>query len=72
MALYVAGQQVIELWHDGQFIGQVCGADGPGVRVITKHKVCVVRDDMVTEIQIQPKGSRTCSAMRAAPDWFST
>ena len=31
------GQQVIEIWHDGKFIGTVAGAPGPGVRVITKH-----------------------------------
>jgi hypothetical protein len=33
----VPGVNVLELWHDGRFIGTVTGADGPGVRVITKH-----------------------------------
>lgn len=30
-------QAVIEIWYDGQFIGEVTGDDGPGVRVISKH-----------------------------------
>jgi hypothetical protein len=30
------GVIVIEVWHDGQFIARVTGADGPGVRVISK------------------------------------
>jgi hypothetical protein len=30
---------VIELWHDGLFIGQVTGADGPGVRIISKYSM---------------------------------
>jgi hypothetical protein len=34
-----AGQTIIELWHDGYFIGTVAGADGPGVKIITKHTV---------------------------------
>jgi hypothetical protein len=33
----VKGVTVIELWHGGQFIGTIAGADGPGVRIITKH-----------------------------------
>jgi hypothetical protein len=31
------GQKVIEIWFDGKFIGQVTAADGPGVRIISKH-----------------------------------
>lgn len=30
---------VIEVWYDGKLIATVAGADGPGVRVITKHKL---------------------------------
>jgi hypothetical protein len=43
----LAGQKIIEIWSGGQFIGQVAGADGPGVRIITKHdvKVAIVKDD---------------------------
>jgi hypothetical protein len=33
----VPGQTVFEVWHDGQFIATVAGADGPGVKVISKH-----------------------------------
>ena len=51
------GQLELELWHDGQLIGTVTGADGPGVRVPSKYPVTVVAPlDMVTEIQINPKG----------------
>lgn len=31
------GVQIIEVWHDGRFVATVTGADGPGVRVISKH-----------------------------------
>jgi hypothetical protein len=48
----VPGERVIELWHDGQFVGTVTGADGPGV--ITKHPMIVVKADMVTEVRIEP------------------
>jgi hypothetical protein len=34
-----AGQTIIELWHDGHFIGTIAGADWPGVRIITKHAI---------------------------------
>lgn len=30
---------VIEVWHDGEFIAAVYGADGPGVRVVSKHRL---------------------------------
>lgn len=32
------GEQVIELWYAGQFIGTVYGADGPGLRLMTRGK----------------------------------
>lgn len=32
-------QIVVELWHDGRFIGALYGADGRGVRLVTKHGV---------------------------------
>jgi hypothetical protein len=31
--------RVIEVWYGGQFIATVTGADGPGVRVISKHLI---------------------------------
>jgi hypothetical protein len=33
----VPGEKVIEVWFEGQFIGEVTGSDGPGVRIISKH-----------------------------------
>jgi len=45
------GAAVVELWHDGRFIGQVTGADGPGVRLVTKHPVKV---GMVDELVVEP------------------
>jgi hypothetical protein len=31
------GKYVAEIWYDGKLIGTVTGADGPGVRIISKH-----------------------------------
>ena len=31
------GQTVVEIWHDGQFIGQITGADGAGGQVDSAH-----------------------------------
>jgi len=58
----LGGQCVVEIWHDGQFVGQVCGADGPGVRVLSKHPVSaqVVPGTVnVAEITIAPKADGT-------------
>lgn len=43
----------IEVWHAGQFICSIYGADGPGVRIVTKHglKVAWV-DPLVLEVMI--------------------
>ncbi|HWY85749.1 MAG TPA: hypothetical protein VNX28_03440 [Gemmataceae bacterium] len=52
-------QNIIELWHNGQFIGQVTGADGPGCWIVSKHPVTVVdAGDMVTEVRIAADVSR--------------
>jgi len=32
----VPGAKVIEVWYKGNLIGTVAGADGPGVRIISK------------------------------------
>lgn len=48
----LAGQQVIEIWHDGQFVGTVAGAEGPGVRVISKHPMKATFAEMVVEVLI--------------------
>ncbi len=51
------GQNVIELWYDGKFIGEVTGADGPGVRITSKRLLCAVEASVgslqVTEIRIE-------------------
>ncbi len=33
------GQKIIEIWFDGEFVGQVAGAEGPGIRVLSKHQL---------------------------------
>ena len=33
------GANIIEVWHEGEFIGEVTGADGPGVRIISRHSM---------------------------------
>lgn len=47
-----AGSHVVEVWHGGEFICAVYGADGPGIRVITKHHVLVSQTSMITELTI--------------------
>ena len=37
-------ENVVELWYDGEFIGQLTGLDGPGVRVLSKHGISGPRD----------------------------
>jgi hypothetical protein len=49
------GALVVDLWHDGQLIGTITGADGPGVRIVTKFAVVVApAAEMVTEVWIDP------------------
>jgi hypothetical protein len=33
------GHYSIELWHEGQFIGTVVGADGAGIRILTRRTI---------------------------------
>ena len=33
----VAGQTIFEVWHNGKFIATITGADGAGVRIVSKH-----------------------------------
>jgi hypothetical protein len=52
------GQVVVEIWYKGEFIGQVCAADGPGVRVISKYPMTTREESMVTEVlmgELPPK-----------------
>jgi hypothetical protein len=41
--MLVAGEDSVEVWYEDTFIAAVYGADGPGVRVISKHPMDVVR-----------------------------
>jgi hypothetical protein len=55
------GAKVFEIWHDGEMIGEVVGADGPGVRVITKHEMSVGNETdtvglSVAEVRIRKRG----------------
>ena len=34
-----AAPQVVEVWFGGEFVGTVYGADGPGIRFISKHEL---------------------------------
>jgi hypothetical protein len=52
------GETAVELWHDGKLIGAVYGADGPGVRVVSKHLSVAMQTSApgvtVTEVLIDP------------------
>ena len=49
------GANVVEIWHDGKLIGTLAGADGPGVRIISKYAVTALAvDDLLTEVRIDP------------------
>lgn len=41
----IPGHLVVEIWHDGKFVGTVAGADGPGVRVLSRHPLTAVTED---------------------------
>ena len=46
-------QFVIELWYDDCFIGEITGADGPGIRIISKYAVrASSHERMLTEVRI--------------------
>jgi hypothetical protein len=50
---------IFEVWHNGQFIATVTGADGPGVRVISKHPMqarVVEGHPNETEVSIRVEG----------------
>jgi hypothetical protein len=55
----VPGANVVELWYNGIFIGEVTGADGPGVRVISRFPLEATTDPRqppnVTEVMIHPE-----------------
>jgi hypothetical protein len=41
----IPGQAVFEVWFAGRFIGQVTGADGPGIRFLSKYPVKQITPD---------------------------
>jgi len=48
------GENVIEVWYDGEFIAEVVGADAPGVRVISKYKKTAVPfEPLILEVRIE-------------------
>jgi len=50
----IAGANIIEIWFDGKFVGQVTGADGPGIRVLSKYSL---------DAKVIPKGTSLVSRM---------
>ena len=36
-------QDIIEVWYKGEMIATVYGADGPGVRILSKHPFDIIR-----------------------------
>lgn len=52
----IPGAEVVELWYRGQLIGTVTGADGPGIRVVSKYQKDVVRGpDSILQVSIDIK-----------------
>lgn len=54
----IPDQNVIEVWHDEKLIGTLYGSDGPGVRVVSKYPMDIVRGGLigvgVMEVRIDP------------------
>ena len=49
------GESVIEVYYEGEFIASIYGADGPGVRIISKHKVLAINHIAgIVEIALDP------------------
>jgi len=54
----IPDQQTIEVWYEGKLVAAVYGADGPGIRVITKYPYDIVRGGLgeipnVVEVRIE-------------------
>lgn len=41
--LIYSEEKTVEVWHEGEFVASVYGAEGPGIKVITKYPYDVVR-----------------------------
>lgn len=39
----IEDQEAMEVWHEGTLVATVYGADGPGVRVLSKYPMDIVR-----------------------------
>jgi len=35
--LVLDNKQVIEVWHDGVFVGEIIGTETPGIKIISKY-----------------------------------
>lgn len=49
---------VVEVWFGGAMVGAIYGADGPGIRFISKYPLEAVRDDStlhVVEVTTRPE-----------------
>ena len=53
------GVFILEIWHDGQFIATVTGAEGPGVRVISKHDMTtMILEGVPNVVEVRIKAPR--------------
>lgn len=57
--LVLPGNPAIEIWYRGEMIATVYGADGPGVRVISKYPMDIIRGGLgeavkVIEVRVEP------------------
>lgn len=43
--LTLSGENVVEVWYEGKFIATVTGADVPGVRIVTKYPLDIIRGE---------------------------
>jgi hypothetical protein len=58
----ISEDNAVEIWYGGEMVATVYGADGPGVRVISKHQMHIVRGGpearlhsvKVIEVRIEP------------------
>lgn len=48
----IPGAKICEIWFDGEFIGQITGYDGPGVRVISKWPKSIIREVLTVSVRI--------------------
>lgn len=61
---------VVELWHDGEMVGTITGAYGPGVRVVTDRRMTSTRLPAdgtgigVLEVGIAPEQEQTTENCR--------